>query len=65
VGRRASEAINMQKIKKHQSFASNANQKRLAILNKGLKQAIALQIIDKEDAHGHAAGTTVILNIPA
>lgn len=65
VGRRASEAINRQKIKKHQSFASNANQKRLAILNKGLKQAIALQIIDKEDAYGHAAGTTVILNIPA
>ncbi|MBL7700915.1 MAG: histidine kinase [Ferruginibacter sp.] len=64
VGRQASEAINRQKTKTHQSFASNANQKRLAILNKGLKQAIALQVIDKKDANGQAAGTAVILNIP-
>lgn len=64
VGRKASAAINQQRLKDHQSFASNANQKRLDILNKGLPQSISLNIIDKVDEHGYAAGTTMILNIP-
>jgi sensor histidine kinase YesM len=64
VGRKASEAINLQKLKKHQSFATGANQKRLEILNKGLQKEISLQIIDKEDDYGNPTGTTMILNIP-
>jgi hypothetical protein len=65
VGRKASDAINKQKFKKHKSFASGANQKRLEILNKGLNNAsISLQIIDKQDNYGNAIGTTLILNIP-
>jgi LytS/YehU family sensor histidine kinase len=63
VGRKASAAINQQKNRKYQSFATGANQKRLDILNKGLKQSIAIQTIDKVDASGQALGTTIILSI--
>ena len=63
IGRKRSEELNKHKSK-HQSFASNANQKRLAILNKGLPQSIGLEIIDKADAHGNALGTSVIMYIP-
>jgi ligand-binding sensor domain-containing protein len=64
IGRKKSEELNKLKMKRHQSFATGANQKRLEILNKGLKNAIALQIIDKKDEQGHPAGTRVILTIP-
>jgi ligand-binding sensor domain-containing protein len=64
IGRKASEAINQQKNKRHQSFANQANEKRLDILNKGFGKNISLHIIDKIDEHGYAAGTTVVLNIP-
>lgn len=64
VGRKRSEELNKLRIQRHQSFATNANQTRLEILNKGLKNAIALQIIDKEDENGQPAGTKVILTIP-
>lgn len=64
IGRKRSEELNKHKARMHQSFATNANQKRLEILNKGLLQHIALEIIDKTDAHGNAFGTTVKLFIP-
>ena len=64
VGRKASEAINQQRYKSHTSFATEANQKRLTILNKGLQQTIALLITDKIDEFGYAQGTTVTLTIP-
>lgn len=64
IGRKRSEELNKYKARKHQSFATNANQKRLEILNKGLAQNIAIEIIDKTDAHGNAFGTTVKLFIP-
>lgn len=63
IGRKRSEELNKHKSK-HQSFASNANQKRLAILNKGLPQSIVLEIVDKTDVHGNALGTSVIMQIP-
>ncbi|MCZ2222933.1 MAG: histidine kinase [Chitinophagales bacterium] len=63
IGRKRSEQLNKLKPK-HKSFALKANEKRLEILNKGLKQTIALQIIDKEDKHGNALGTLVKLFIP-
>lgn len=63
IGRKRSEQLNKHK-QKHQSFALKANEKRLEILNRGLKQSIALQIIDKEDKHGNALGTLVKLFIP-
>ncbi len=64
IGRKASEAINQQRNKRHKSFASNANEKRLDILNKGLPKSISLNITDKVDEHGYATGTTILLNIP-
>jgi sensor histidine kinase YesM len=64
IGRKRSEELNKHKARLHQSFATNANQKRLEILNKGLAHNIALEIIDKTDAHGNAFGTTVKLFIP-
>lgn len=63
IGRKRSEELNKHKSK-HQSFATNANQKRLEILNKGLPQSIALEIIDKADTHGNILGTLVKLFIP-
>ncbi len=64
VGRKASEAINAQRYKQHQSFATNANQKRLEILNKNFSTTIIVNIIDKYDEHKNAIGTKVILQIP-
>ena len=64
IGRKRSEELNKNKAKHHQSFASQANQKRLEILNKGSNQRISLQIVDKMDAYGNATGTTVTMLIP-
>ena len=64
IGRAKSIELNKFKNKHHQSFATNANQKRLEILNKDMGNAIALQVIDKIDAHGNATGTRVVINIP-
>ena len=64
VGRKASEAINKQRNKHHQSFATDANEKRLDILNKGLQKSISLQIIDHVNNQAAALGTEIIINIP-
>ncbi len=64
IGREASALKNAAKNRNHTSFATNANEKRLEILNKGLAKGINLQIVDKIDTAGNAAGTTIILNIP-
>ncbi len=63
IGRKRSEQLSKNKMK-HQSFATKANEKRLEILNRGLHQNIGINITDKEDAHGNALGTTVVLFIP-
>jgi len=64
IGRKRSAELNKAKTKHHESFATGANEKRLQILNKGMQQHIYLEIIDKEDAGGHAAGTSVHIYIP-
>ena len=64
VGRQASEIINNQRHKGHNSFATKANEKRLDILNKGYNNNIALHIQDKVDQYRNALGTTVTINIP-
>jgi tetratricopeptide (TPR) repeat protein len=48
----------------HQSFATSATQKRLELLNEGRKNAIAVQIEDKQSAEGIASGTKVTVEIP-
>ena len=64
IGRKRSEELNKHKAKHHQSFATNANRKRLEILNRGLMQHIALEVIDKKDSYGNSLGTSVKLFIP-
>ncbi|MFY7898733.1 MAG: sensor histidine kinase [Chitinophagaceae bacterium] len=64
IGRKRSEELQKIKQRKHQSFAVSANQKRLEILNKGLKNNISLMIIDKKTEKGDALGTQVVLHIP-
>ncbi len=64
IGRKRSEELNKIKKEKHQSFASQANGKRLEILNKGIASKMAVTIIDKQTADGIASGTTVLLFIP-
>ncbi|WP_163409444.1 sensor histidine kinase [Flavobacterium ajazii] len=66
IGRKRSEELNRIKKEKHQSFSSDANEKRLEILNKNVTNLaeIALKIIDKYDQNEIATGTTIILTIP-
>ena len=64
IGRKRSAELNMQKQNKHQGFSTNANKKRLDILNEGLNNVIAIEITDKEDSSGNALGTLVTFNIP-
>lgn len=62
VGRKRSAELN--KSKKHQSFATKANQKRLEILNKDVKNMISIKFIDKSDEFGNPRGTKVLIHIP-
>jgi sensor histidine kinase YesM len=64
VGREKSNELNQHRDKSHQSFAVDANKKRLEILNENKKDVIALEIIDKHDDAGQSLGTLVILRIP-
>lgn len=64
IGREQSAMINKQRIDKPQSFSSNANQIRLALLNNGRNQKVGVQFIDKTNAQLQAEGTTVIISIP-
>ncbi len=63
VGRKKSAELNKIKNRLHQSFATEANAKRLHILNNN-KTFNGIEIIDKISKEGFALGTTVILNIP-
>lgn len=64
IGRKRSAELNKIKNHKYQSFSSEANEKRLEILNKGRNNAIAVEIIDKTNDLGVATGTRVKLTIP-
>ena len=64
IGILASSQINNQRKKNHQSFALQANKKRLDILNSGLTKQIGEEITSLYDEHGKANGTHVRLQIP-
>lgn len=63
IGRKAAEIINERQGKKHQSFATNANEKRLNLLNFEKKNFVGIEIIDKIDANNEAIGTRVLIRI--
>ncbi|MES2656760.1 MAG: histidine kinase [Bacteroidota bacterium] len=64
VGRKRSEQLNKIKDSKHQSFSTQANKKRLEILNQSKNKPVAVIITDNYNEIGNATGTTVTLTIP-
>lgn len=64
IGRKRSAELNSHKDPDHKSFASEANAKRLQVLNQKRNRKVSLAFVDKTDATGNASGTTVIINIP-
>jgi hypothetical protein len=64
IGRKRSMELNRIKNEKYQSFSSQANEKRLEILNKATNQKVGVEIIDKMDVNHAPIGTKVILTIP-
>jgi LytS/YehU family sensor histidine kinase len=63
IGRKQSEEKNKNNQRKHQSFAMEANKKRLDILQQHFSD-INLQFIDKQSPLGEAEGTKVIITLP-
>lgn len=63
VGRKRSDEINARKVKTHKSFAVNATQKRLELLNKYYQGKIGLQTIDL-GTDEQPTGTMVVLHLP-
>jgi LytS/YehU family sensor histidine kinase len=64
IGRKKSHEINQQRNKTHQSFATNAIDERIALLNNNKKEKITLEYIDKDLDHEETTGTIVQLKIP-
>jgi len=63
IGRKAAEVINRNQQIKHQSFATNANAKRIELLNFERSGVIGIQIEDIYSKIGEAAGTEVTIQI--
>jgi LytS/YehU family sensor histidine kinase len=64
IGRDASAIINHKKPFYPTSFSSDANEKRIELLNKTRESAIVLNIEDKKDTKNNATGTKVTILIP-
>lgn len=64
IGRKKSRELNLIKTKKHKSFATDAVQQRIDLLNLNNKNMIRLSYTDKINDAGNATGTTVIIKIP-
>lgn len=63
IGRKRSSELNQIKNRQHNSFAMNANKKRLEILKNNYKN-IHFDIIDKYSPLGEAIGTKVLIILP-
>jgi LytS/YehU family sensor histidine kinase len=63
IGRTASARINNENSPEHNSFATDAMEKRLELLNHDKKDLVGIEISDKFDSAGEAAGTTVTIRI--
>ncbi len=64
IGRAKASELNQAKKEHHNSFATEANSKRIELLNKERDTSIGVFYIDKQDDTGEPAGTTVIISIP-
>jgi ligand-binding sensor domain-containing protein len=63
VGRKASDAINKDRQRSHQSFATGATARRISLLNSQKPGLVGVQILDKVNESGVATGTRVELQI--
>ncbi|WP_341221789.1 sensor histidine kinase [Polaribacter atrinae] len=63
IGRVASEKIKS-RIKLPKSFATQANQKRIDLINSTNSEKIEIEIEDKKDSNNNPEGTRVIIKIP-
>ena len=63
IGRDASNRLNSQHNSTHQSFATDATSKRIALLNSNNKDVVNVKIIDNLTKDNLPLGTTVVLNI--
>ncbi len=64
IGRQKSAELNAIKNKNHNSFATNAMQNRIDLLNKNNKNKITIDFIDKINQSQQSLGTTVVIEIP-
>lgn len=64
IGRKKAETLNKNKRNKPASFATDAIESRITLLNKNRSTSIIHSIIDKYDSHQTPIGTTVKLTIP-
>jgi sensor histidine kinase YesM len=63
VGRHKSTELNRKRVN-HNSFATNANEKRFNLIRNLWGNRARVQIIDKQNSDGLSAGTKVIITIP-
>lgn len=63
IGREKANELNQLKKEKHSPFSTQANNKRIELLNKGRGKNIGVVYFDKMD-NQISAGTTVIITIP-
>ena len=64
IGREKSRILNAIKNKNHVSFATEATQNRIELLNQYTHRTISVQIIDKYNSLEQSLGTTVLFEIP-
>ncbi len=64
IGREKSAEINKTRLEEHTPFSTEANKKRIELLNKGKTKPVSILIADKKDTSGNATGTIVTLTMP-
>lgn len=64
IGREKSKTLNALRNKKHKSFATDALQNRIELLNRTNHHNITIQYTDKTNAMGNPTGTVVRFTIP-
>lgn len=64
IGRQKSEELNAIKNKKHHSFATEAMQNRVTLLNQFNRKNITIQYTDKANTNNEPTGTLVVFEIP-
>jgi LytS/YehU family sensor histidine kinase len=64
IGRKRSAELNKIRDEVYESFSTDANQKRLEILNRDSNSKISVSYFDKADDYQNSLGTTVVAYIP-